>query len=257
MILRRVIEHVKKQEWTAVALDFVIVVVGVFIGIQVSNWNAARADHVREARYLNNLAVEIREEVVALDEMMLAHRVRITVIERMLTDAGGAPPRRESKMSAPSNAVDVARKIPAPEYLPIAEDERDYFLTYGILARTFNEKNSTFRTLQSTGDITILRNEALALDISDYYANIEDLIYFEGGTARHARDATTAVARRHGFNPFGENSYDLVVTALQADPEFAASLRALYNVSILNHFVIAKLKGEAEAILARLPDSEI
>ena len=39
MLLRRVIEHVKSQNWTAIALDFVIVVVGVFIGIQVSNWN--------------------------------------------------------------------------------------------------------------------------------------------------------------------------------------------------------------------------
>ncbi len=256
MILRRVIEHVKAQNWTAVALDFVIVVVGVFIGIQVSNWNAARADHVREVRYLNNLAVEIREEVTALDEMMLAHRTRITVIDRMLTDALLAPPRREAKMSAPSDAVDVGRTIPAPEFLPVADGERDYFLTYGILARRFNEKNTTFRTLQTTGDISILRDETLALDISDYYANIEDLIYFEGGTAAHARDATTAVARRHGFNPFGDNSYDLVVTALQEDPEFAASLRALYNISILNHFVIATVKREAEAILARLPDGE-
>ena len=42
MILRRVIAHFRKQEWTAIALDFLIVVVGVFVGIQVSNWNAAR-----------------------------------------------------------------------------------------------------------------------------------------------------------------------------------------------------------------------
>ena len=39
MLLRRFIEHVRKQEWTAIAIDFVIVVVGVFIGIQVANWN--------------------------------------------------------------------------------------------------------------------------------------------------------------------------------------------------------------------------
>ena len=44
MILRRIIDHVKTQNWTAVGIDFVIVVVGVFIGIQVSNWNDARAD---------------------------------------------------------------------------------------------------------------------------------------------------------------------------------------------------------------------
>jgi hypothetical protein len=42
MLLRRVIKHVRKQEWTAIAIDFVIVVVGVFIGIQAANWNEAR-----------------------------------------------------------------------------------------------------------------------------------------------------------------------------------------------------------------------
>lgn len=35
MLLRRVISHVRKQEWTAIGIDFVIVVVGVFVGIQV------------------------------------------------------------------------------------------------------------------------------------------------------------------------------------------------------------------------------
>ena len=48
MILRRLIEHVRAQNWTAVALDFVIVVMGVFIGIQVANWNGERAERRQE-----------------------------------------------------------------------------------------------------------------------------------------------------------------------------------------------------------------
>ena len=44
MLLRRITEHVKAQNWFAVGLDFLIVVFGVFIGLQVSNWNDARAD---------------------------------------------------------------------------------------------------------------------------------------------------------------------------------------------------------------------
>ncbi len=35
MILRRLAEHVRAQNWFAVALDFLIVVVGVFVGLQV------------------------------------------------------------------------------------------------------------------------------------------------------------------------------------------------------------------------------
>ena len=63
MLLRRFIDHVRKQEWTAIAIDFVIVVVGVFIGIQVANWNEARVDHARATSYLqriqNDLAADL------------------------------------------------------------------------------------------------------------------------------------------------------------------------------------------------------
>ena len=48
MILRRLTEHLKQQHWTAIAIELVIVVLGVFIGIQVANWNEARRDHDRE-----------------------------------------------------------------------------------------------------------------------------------------------------------------------------------------------------------------
>ena len=60
MLLRRVIEHVKTQNWTAVGLDFVIVVVGVFIGIQVANWNEARAEAKLGQSYTSRLLADIR-----------------------------------------------------------------------------------------------------------------------------------------------------------------------------------------------------
>jgi hypothetical protein len=49
LLLRRLTAHVNAQDWTAVAIDFAIVVIGVFVGIQVSNWNEARATSRRAA----------------------------------------------------------------------------------------------------------------------------------------------------------------------------------------------------------------
>lgn len=63
MLLRRVIEHVGTQNWTAVALDFVIVVVGVFIGIQVSNWNESLAFQEREKVLLRALHGEVAQNL--------------------------------------------------------------------------------------------------------------------------------------------------------------------------------------------------
>ena len=55
MILRRVIAHFRKQEWTAIGLDFLIVVVGVFVGLQVNNWNDARKASSVQAALLEAL----------------------------------------------------------------------------------------------------------------------------------------------------------------------------------------------------------
>jgi hypothetical protein len=69
MILRRVIKHFRNQEWTAIFLDFLIVVVGVFVGLQVQNWNERRGDRAEYARALNRLDVEISANLAMLDAL--------------------------------------------------------------------------------------------------------------------------------------------------------------------------------------------
>ncbi len=66
MILRRIIAHFRKQEWTAIGIDFVIVVIGVFVGIQLGNWNEARAMRAQESAYL----AQLRDEIVENDRML-------------------------------------------------------------------------------------------------------------------------------------------------------------------------------------------
>ena len=61
MILRRVTQHVKDQNWFAVGLDFLIVVFGVFVGLQAANWSAARVDRADERAFLNALHQDIVE----------------------------------------------------------------------------------------------------------------------------------------------------------------------------------------------------
>lgn len=71
MILRRVIQHFRKQEWTAIFIDFVIVVMGVFIGVQVSNWNNARAEEARAALIIEALRQDLRDGA-AVEERFIA-----------------------------------------------------------------------------------------------------------------------------------------------------------------------------------------
>ncbi len=62
MILRRVIAHFRKQEWTAIFLDFLIVVVGVFVGLQVNTWNDDRTARATSKTYYARLSADLAAE---------------------------------------------------------------------------------------------------------------------------------------------------------------------------------------------------
>lgn len=62
MILRRIIEHLRRQEWTAIGIDFVIVVVGVLVATEVSNWNATRLMRQQGAEFSDRLVSDLHEE---------------------------------------------------------------------------------------------------------------------------------------------------------------------------------------------------
>jgi hypothetical protein len=67
MILRRFAEALKDQNWAAIAIEFVLLVLGVFLGIQVSNWNEERADRVAYEAALGRLGAEIDTNLDSLD----------------------------------------------------------------------------------------------------------------------------------------------------------------------------------------------
>ena len=48
MILRRLTTALRKQDWVTVVIETLIVVFGVFIGLQVNNCNEARAQWAEE-----------------------------------------------------------------------------------------------------------------------------------------------------------------------------------------------------------------
>lgn len=68
MILRSITQHVKNQNWFAVMLDFIIVVVGVFVGLQVSNWNEAKTFDNKETELLYELKKEMENSILTTNQ---------------------------------------------------------------------------------------------------------------------------------------------------------------------------------------------
>ncbi|MGJ8679481.1 DUF6090 family protein [Paraglaciecola sp.] len=66
MLLRKIAKHVKDQNWFAVVLDFIIVVMGILIAFQITNWNDTRQSNEAEHVLIGSFITEFSslEEVL-------------------------------------------------------------------------------------------------------------------------------------------------------------------------------------------------
>jgi hypothetical protein len=55
MIFKRAVAKLRAQDWMAITIELLIVIIGVFIGIQAANWNQARIERRATAQLLNEL----------------------------------------------------------------------------------------------------------------------------------------------------------------------------------------------------------
>lgn len=169
MILRRVIEHVKAQNWTAIFLDFVIVVAGVFIGIQSANWNQYAGERRAEREYLAQLRGDlqnIQKEVTAQIAFEQFHAGLANDIYALILEEPS--PERTRKINIGLSELTVRR--------------------------TLRTQSPTFLDLQGAGRLEIISDPALRAAI---------IAYFYGSTRFEAAlDKNNAAFVDHGFNDF-------------------------------------------------------
>ena len=156
MLLRSVIEHVKAQNWTAVALDFVIVVVGVFLGIQLGNWNEARVERSSEVQYLASLEQDMKESISEIDDVIRQLQLHDEARQALFNYSLG-------------NGRDVE-----PEDLP-------KLIHRGLWSFASMElRVTTFDTLRSSGRLGVLADDDLVTGLQDLAALIDEAEFEEG-----------------------------------------------------------------------------
>ncbi|MEQ9317190.1 MAG: hypothetical protein RLN72_15155 [Henriciella sp.] len=68
MILQRLATSIRKQDWFTVLIETLIVVLGVFLGLQLGNWNEDRAADQRRAEIIQALATDLEDAVHVQEE---------------------------------------------------------------------------------------------------------------------------------------------------------------------------------------------
>ncbi|MBS0590699.1 MAG: hypothetical protein JSR65_08690 [Proteobacteria bacterium] len=105
MILRRLSQSLREQNWTAIVIEFLLVVIGVFLGIQVSNWNQANVDRARELGYLHNIREDVAANIRELDGYLTTREQGIATARRILEHYNGKPIADISTFNADSISI--------------------------------------------------------------------------------------------------------------------------------------------------------
>ena len=149
MRLRRIIEHVRGQNWVAVALDLAITVIGVFIGIQVANWNSDRQDRQRAHQVL----VELADEFAGFDRAAAS-----------LADFYDGSLKNQQVLLASLRAGKVR---------PEDRDKVRDAIALGLLYGDPPPPSGTYRDLLSSGKLDLIRDQALRIKLVEYDQSID------------------------------------------------------------------------------------
>jgi hypothetical protein len=229
MLLHRVMARLRRQEWTAIIIEFVLLVCGVFLGIQASNWNGAREAKEKTAIFTARLAEDLRAEAWRY-QFLLAYYQDVR-------DAAEAAADSLSGKQALSNEAFLINAYRASQYKQQGEVRR-----------------ATYEELISTGNIGLIEDrELLELAVRAYSLPTIEYMAREGLESRYrelfrmsiSNDMQRALARQCGdcYIRFGDyHDYDHVIDyacttglsegdvdaaaeALRADPQTLRFLR--------------------------------
>jgi len=241
MLLRRITKHVRDQNWFAVFIDFVIVVVGVFIGIQVANWNEERAERHRE----------------------------IELIERLHNDFERIVAWGDSSMPwVNSAAVDISWLIEQirSDSKPTLGEEFKLAAKASIYLMATFEQSATYQELVATGTLSQISNSELREALGNYGRSREaERVVTEGLYAIQSNEVMRHAIRFETLPQKSKVTDDEVISVFQTllsemvipisfDWEELKKTEAYLHLVLQNHIYVQGWKqltySEAQKVLA-------
>ena len=251
MILRRIVQHLKTQQWTAIGIELVIVILGVFIGTQVSNWNGSRHEEARAREALARIHDDLQTDLLTIGLR--------SVFWPKVNDYG-----REAVLYA-----ETGKLVQGSAWKTVLAFYQASQLWPWV------PSDSTYQELRSAGELGLIRDNKLRADLSKYYAeasgsNVGYILAFQPEYRRIVRGLTPAVVSSHIWakcwtqpspdkqrlldcaSPLSEAEAQAVLDGYLKDPNLLAELRFWMANQGVALNVIGNTRRLDMAILAKI-----
>jgi len=223
MILRRIAQHMKQQHWTGVFIELVIVVLGVFIGLQVDNWNQARTEHHRLDQQLAAFESELETNLVQIKDYRTTASKQISAINELRATLGNG------KGNTDPGHVNTL-----------------LFQVVGI--KDLHPELSAYRDLADSGGLRRLRGKPLRRDISRWESDLAWVQRLDRDALVHRDSIVLPYYTHHlSFAATAENDRDVKAHGF-APSRFHNDMNQLANSEEFENMLTVRFVIEAEIL---------
>ena len=149
MILRRITDNLRRQNWAELMSELLVLVVGIFLGFQLEGWNEDRKNRVVEAHYLERLHSDAEFN---LQDVRLHAK---THLERAASLQG------------------IAKKLERGTIEGISAVDAEMSFCYWYVIEDVRTRTAAYDELVATGNIDLIRNESLREQVQLVHAETD------------------------------------------------------------------------------------
>ena len=243
LLFQRFTRSLRAQDWAAAAIEFVLVVLGVFLGFQLTQWSDDRRDRAREVSLMLNVARDLRNDVVELDENLQNASARMASLDRLLLLAGNWNPPAEFPSS---------RFVIKVEQVPPFQSNSGF--TIGIemfVLATYDGNRFAYDALINADGPVVVRDQVRLSEIQKYYASVDQIITFEQGLT-NTRFRLLDSMQTEGLSAVDRSSFERVALIVRRSPQLRAALENYWLYTNRQVSVIRSLSSDAAKLAGKI-----
>jgi hypothetical protein len=241
--LARIAQRLRAHDWTAAAIEVAIVVLGIFLGFQVTQWNEERQAQAREETLLINVARNLREDLTETDENIRTAASRMATLDHVLRLAGDWNPPKEFPSSR--FAIQVEQVSPFKPGSGYTIGIETFILSF------YDGSRFAYDALINADGPNVIHDQQMLGEIQRYYASTDKMKLFERGLDE-SRLRLIGTMQERGLSAVDRASFDEVAAVVSANPPLRAAMENYWFYANRHLFLTRQLARDADALAGKI-----
>ena len=241
--LARIAQRIRAHDWFAAAIEVAIVVLGIFLGFQVTQWNEVRQNRAPEVSLMLNISRNLHDDAAEMDENIRTAASRMASLDRVLRLAGEWNPPRQFPSSR--FAIQVER-------VPPFDTRSAYTIGIETFILSFYDGNRfAYNTLINADGPSLIRDQKMLGAIQQYYASVDLLQLFEQSLAENRLRLIDAM-QAEGISAVDSKSFEEVAAVVHASPPLRAAVENYWFYANRQVFLTRNVRRDAAVLAGKI-----